>query len=283
MIHILLPVHNRAAVTAQFAAALARQTYVNYRLILIDDGCVDDTVARVQDLIPPAQLQVLRGSGELWWAGALQLGYEYLSGHVMDAGDAVLILNDDVSFEPDFLQLGLQVLSEHPAAAVQAVGRDLKTGSIDRGARVDLVRLRFEAATVAQAANCLSTRGLMMTADVFRRSGGFRPHRLPHYLSDYEFTLRLRRQGVSLICDDRFHATVHLELTGCDAYRRDSLAAFWSEAFSNRAKYNPRQMSAFVMMTCPVWVVPLHLARVWWHFLRAAVRASLGPPLRAVS
>jgi GT2 family glycosyltransferase len=281
MIHIVLPVHNRAAVTATFAASLAAQDVNDYKLILVDDGCVDDTIARVQALIPPARLQVLRGDGQLWWAGALQAAYEYLCRGALADNDAVLILNDDVSFDPDFLRHGLQVLSERPDAAIQAVGHDRLTGSVDRGAVVDLTRLRFEAATPNAPANCLATRGLLMHAGVFRRSGGFRPQRLPHYLSDYEFTLRLRRQGVPLLCDERFHATVRLELTGREQYRRDGLAAFWAEAFSNRAKYNPTQMSAFVLMTCPIWVVPVHLARVWWHFVRAAARAAFGRTARS--
>lgn len=274
MIHIVLPVHNRAAVTAEFATALARQDISDYRLLLIDDGCRDDTVERVRSLIAPERLQVLRGDGDLWWAGALQLGYEYLLTSAMSDEDAVLIVNDDVGLAPDFLRQGLQVLSEHPDAAIQAVGHDRLTGTIDRGARVDLVALRFSAATPAEPANCLSTRGLLMRAAAFKASGGFRPQRLPHYLSDYEFTLRLRRQGVRLLSDDRFRATVRLEMTGHTGYRRDGLGAFWSEAFSNRAKYNPQQMTQFILMTCPPWVMPLHLARVWMHFTRAALQAA---------
>lgn len=274
MIHILLPVHNRAAVTAEFAAALARQDVGDYRLLLIDDGCRDDTVERVRGLIAPERLEVLRGDGNLWWAGALQLGYDHLLTRTLADDDAVLILNDDVGLAPDFLRQGLRVLSEHPHAAIQAVGHDRLTGTIDRGALVDLVALRFREATPAEPANCLSTRGLLMRAAVFKASGGLRPHRLPHYLSDYEFTLRLRRQGVQLRSDERFHATVRLEMTGQAGYRRDGLGAFWSEAFSNRAKYNPRHMSWFILMACPLWVVPLHLARVWLHFVRAALQAA---------
>jgi GT2 family glycosyltransferase len=276
MIHILLPVHNRAAVTAEFADALARQDLDDYRLILIDDGCTDDTVARVRQRIPAQRLHVLRGDGGLWWAGALQLGYEYLRSQSLADDDAVLIVNDDISFEPDFLRSGLAALANCPGAAIQAVGCDRETGAIDRGARANLWTLRFRAATADEPANCLSTRGLILRARSFTASGGFRPQRLPHYMSDYEFTLRLRRQGVELRCDDRFKATVRLELTGRGLYRRDGLAAFWTEAFSNRAKYNPKQMSAFVLMTCPPWVVPLHLMRIWLRFGVAALRAAGG-------
>jgi GT2 family glycosyltransferase len=197
MIHILLPVHNRAAVTAEFADALAHQDFDDYRLIVIDDGCTDDTVARVRDRIPRDRVHVLRGDGGLWWAGALQVGYEHLLTQALADEDAVLIINDDISFEPDFLRNGLRALAQSPGTAIQAVGHDRKTGAVDRGTRVNLWTLRFHPATTEQRANCLSTRGLIMRAATFRASGGFRPQRLPHYLSDYEFTLRLKRQGVA--------------------------------------------------------------------------------------
>lgn len=276
MIHILLPVHNRAEVTAEFAVALARQDLEDYRLVLVDDGCKDDTVERVRQAIPAHRLRVLPGDGNLWWAGALQVGYEALCAEPIPDDDAVLIVNDDISFEPDFLRRGLEVLAEHRNGAIQAVGHDRLTGSIDRGTLADLIRLRFQPATLVQPANCLSTRGLLMRASEFKASNGFRPRWLPHYMSDYEFTLRLRRKGVALLCDDRFRAVVRLELTGRDSYSRDSLASFWNEAFSNRAKYNPKQVSAFVLMACPSWVVPLHLIRVWLAFTRAAFRAAVG-------
>lgn len=277
MIHILLPVHNRAQVTEALAAALAQQDIGDYRLLLIDDGCRDDTVARVQAVLPASRLQVLTGDGNLWWAGALQLGHDALLSEPVDDDDAVLILNDDVEFEPDFLRTGLAVLRAYPDAAMQAVGHDRVTGTVDRGAVADLIALSFEAATPQRPANCLATRGLLMRAATFKRSGGFRPRWLPHYLSDYEFTLRLRAQGTPLLCDDRFRAVVRLELTGLESYRTDGWSAFWNEAFSNRAKHNPLHWSAFVVMACPWWTWPLHLPRVWLGFARAALRVALRP------
>lgn len=281
-IHILLPVHNRAAVTAAFAHALVQQEMQDFHLVLIDDGCTDDTVERVTRVVPQEKLTVLRGDGTLWWAGALQLGYEFLRRSSSGGEDAVLIANDDMSFEPDFLRRGLEVLSEDPRAAIQAVGHDQLTGNVDCGAVVNLVTLRFRGAEMGERPNCLSTRGLLLSARVFLESGGFRPDRLPHYMSDYEFTIRLHRAGAPLRCDDRFHAVVRLELTGQSRYRHDGLKSFIRAAFSNRMKHNPRHVSAFVMMTCPPWIVPLHLLRIWakfaFHFFRAAVGGTRANP-----
>jgi len=279
MIHLLLPVHNRAEVTVRFLASLVGQGDGDYCLWLVDDGCTDDTVARAQALVPPGRLRVLQGDGNLWWAGALQLGFDALCAHPASADDAVLIVNDDMTFDPDFLAQGLAVLAEHPAAALQAVGVDHLSQAVDYGAVADLYRLSFRPASPTQPANCLSTRGLIMRYPVFKRGGGFRPDRLPHYLSDYEFTLRLRRQGVPLLCDARFHARVRLELTGQSNYGKSGLARAWSDAFSNRSKYNPRHWTAFVLMACPPVVIPFQLLRIWGRFSLAMVRAALGPVL----
>ena len=275
MIHIVLPVHNRAQVTARFLQALAQQSSSDYRLVLVDDGCTDDTVERARQALPAQRLVVLRGDGNLWWAGALQLAYEHMCDQPFDNDDVVLICNDDVTFGPTFLASAVTVLNEHPRAAVQAVGNDVATGSVDRGAIADLVLLRFRGAAPGQSPNCLSTRCLAMRMPVFLDSGGFHPDRLPHYLSDYEFTLRLRRQGVTLLCDPRFEAKVHLELTGQGRYTRRSLHAFWSTTFSNRAKYNPKHWTAFVTMVCPPWTIPFHLARIWLRFAVALVLAGI--------
>lgn len=115
-LHVILPVHNRMQVTARFVEALARQTHTDYCLVLVDDGCTDETVAMVRRGVPVQRLTVLEGDGQLWWAGALQRAYEHLGSQPADDQDTVLIINDDVTFEADFLSRGLAVLAAHPHA-----------------------------------------------------------------------------------------------------------------------------------------------------------------------
>lgn len=275
MLYIVAPVHNRAAVTARFVGLLAQQSYQDFTLVLVDDGCTDDTVAIARSTLPQRQLVTLTGDGQLWWAGALQMAYEYLQAPWLKAGDAVLITNDDVAFEADFLARGLAVLAAQPGACIQAMGVDQVSGTVDRGAVADLRRLRFRAAEPGEAANCLSTRCLLMGANTWRRSGGFRPRWLPHYLSDYEFTLRLRRQGAPLLVDESFSARIDLGLTGLDRPPQAGVRRYWADALSNRAKFNPKHWSAFVLMACPGWVAPLHLLRIWLGFVRSLLRAAL--------
>jgi GT2 family glycosyltransferase len=273
MLYIIVPVHNRAQVTEEFLSALADQTFTQYTVILVNDGCTDETVAIARSKLPATRLVVLDGDGELWWAGALEMAYQHLL-PLVRPDDRVLISNDDISFGTNFLESGVALLDCHRDACLQAVGIDRESGTIDRGTMIDERRLHFRAARAGESPNCLSTRGLLMTGDTFARSGGFKPHRLPHYLSDYEFTIRLRRQGVRLMCDERFQATVNLGLTGIDGYDASGLREFWSRAFSNRAKLNPKHWTAFVVLVCAPATVPLHILRIWVRFARAFFAAA---------
>jgi len=260
-----------------------RQTYCNYRLVLVDDGCTDDTVAIARRSVPQERLTVLPGDGNLWWAGALQLGFEYLVSEHIVATDAVLIVNDDVTFEPEFLANGVALLKAHPGACFQAMGVDRLGSVVDRGAIADTVRLRFRAAEHGEAPNCLSTRGLLMSGATFMRSQGFRPRWLPHYLSDYEFTLRLARQGVPLIVDARFQLVADYATTGEETFNGTSLRAFLVRSLSNRAKYNPTHWSALAMLVSPWWAAPVLVMRIWLGFARRAMRAAQTPAVSAAA
>ena len=258
--------------------ALLAQTVADYRLVLVDDGCTDGTADMVHRLLPPERLEVLRGDGQLWWAGALQIAWQHLSAKRRGETDAVLIVNDDVRIEPDFLAGGLAALNERPDACIQAIGLDPSTGDRDLGAVADLRRLRFRAARAGERPDCLSTRGLLMRLRTFVDSGGFRPHLLPHYLSDYEFTLRQARRGVPLITDARFQLVADHATTGDEAFDGQGLRAFVERSLSNRAKYNPKHWSALARLVSPGWAAPLLVARIWLSFAWRALRVGLMPP-----
>lgn len=277
MLHIVLPVHNRCVVTEGFVRALRAQTYADYRLLLVDDGCTDGTADMVRGLLPAERLQVLVGDGHLWWAGALQLAWQTLAARSETDDEAVLLINDDVGIEPGFLAAGLAVLAERPGACIQALGIDKATGERDLGAVADLRRLYFRPAVEGEAPNCLSTRGLLMSLRTFADTGGFRPSRLPHYLSDYEFTLRLARHGVPLVVDPRFRLVADHSSSGETDFDGRSLREFVGRSLSNRAKYNPRHWAALAWMVCPWWIAPMRVARIWAAFARRGLQVAMMP------
>lgn len=268
---IIVPVHNRSQITLRFVDCLLAQTYQNYVLVLVDDGSTDGTAEVVADRVLPEKLVILRGDGNLWWAGALQLGYEWLRQRGISNDEAVLICNDDVDIAPDFLANGVALLERNPATWIGAVGIGDRTGRRDRGTYADLTRGGFISSPDGRHINCLSTRGLLMTAISFLKSGGFRPNLLPHYLSDYEFTIRANRKGIPLITCDGFSLVMNEDASGVRNYSRDvSFLQFLRLAFSNRATFNPIHWQNFYLLCAPKLNLPLLLSRVWLSFFRRA-------------
>lgn len=264
-IYILLPVHNRKEITRNFIKCLKAQTFEDFHLVLIDDGSADGTASMVLEYLPSAT--VLRGSGDWWWAGSLQQGVDWLKGVAADE-DIVVFINDDVSFAPDFLLNGVALLDEHGGMILPQVLNE-ESGNIEEsGVEADLKNLTFRTASAPDRINCLPTRGLFMRVRDLKRVGGFYPRLLPHYLSDYEYTIRAHRLGVPLTTSPRLSLAFDKSSTGYRELEGVTLTDFLRKYFSIKSASNPVYWSSFVLLTSPKLRIPLLLARVWIRSLR---------------
>lgn len=272
-----MPAHNRRDVTQRCVESLAAQTYPDFHLVLIDDGSTDGTADMVLLRLP--KTTVLRGDGTWWWAGSLQQGYQWLTANA-DGDDLVLILNDDTTFEPEFIARAVKVLQERKRTLLLAQAYNAETGRfVEAGVAVDWRRLHFAAVSDPRSINCFSTRGLFLRVCDMREIGGFHPVLLPHYASDYEYTIRAHRKGFALASspDVRIWFTEHT--TGVRSIGRMSLLPYLRTIFSKRALQNPLYWTAFVLFSSPWRYVPINLVRVWMGFFRQT-REVLARPTR---
>jgi GT2 family glycosyltransferase len=275
-VHVLLPVHNRRACTERFVRGLAAQSHCNWHLVLIDDGSTDGTGEMVREIVP--SVTILRGNGHWWWGGALQQGFQWLRQHVADPDDVVLIINDDTVISPDFLAAGVGAL--RPRSLLLARLHDLATGAfVELGVFWDWRRLTCcPVRETGEPINCFSTRGLFVRLGDFMEIGGFHPLMLPHYLSDYEFTMRAQRKGFGLFTDPGVRLTCDQDATGLHTVSQPSLAQRVRGVFSLKSAMNPVYMTNFIILTCPARYMLPNIARVWWRLLRL-----LGSPRQMVS
>lgn len=264
MIYIILPVHNRLDETRKFISCLKNQSCSDYHLILVDDGCTDGTTDYVRGEIN--NLTVLRGNGNLWWAGSLEMARTHLlAKQDVHNGDIVLIANDDISFNKQFLNNILQDLQENPSAIILARCYERGTGKlIDRGVVVDWKRLQFLQAENASEINVLSTRGLYMVIDVFRQAGKFHPSLLPHYASDYEFTHRAYKRGIQLRVSYRAVVYGNSKTTGEHSvdYNLKIGELFYNLFISKRSAYNRITWTNFIFLSCTPKYIPVNLFRI---------------------
>jgi len=264
---IILPVHNRRATTALFIRCLRAQTYANWHLLLIDDGSTDGTADMVRSEI--SKLTVLRGIGSWWWAGALHQGYRWLGAQPSHLDDLVLIINDDTEFEPDFLEKAVQVMK--PRSLLLAQLYNQAGEFLETGVRWNWQRFDWQGIKETEGLNCLSTRGLFLWARDFREIGGFHPVLLPHYLSDYEFTMRAHRKGFALLSSPDVGLRYNEQLTGIRSQEGLSVVQYLKTSLSIKCTGNPVYWSSFVLLACPPRYVPANLATVWWRFLEPLI------------
>jgi len=261
-IHVLLPVHNRCATTEKFIRCLIAQTYSNWHLILIDDGSSDGTEDIVRALV--SDLTVLHGAGNWWWAGSLQQGYDWLERSAPDPQDLVLIINDDTEFKSDFFANAVMAIK--PRSLLLAQAYILATGEFNEiGVYWDWKKLSCTAVRKGEGFNCFSTRGLFLRVQDFLDIGGFYPKLLPHYLSDYEFTIRARRKGFSLISAPEVFLQFDDALTGIRSTEGHSFIRSVVMTLSNRSSSNPIHWTNFVLLSSPAKYVPINVVRVWWR------------------
>ncbi|HEY4372685.1 MAG TPA: glycosyltransferase [Burkholderiales bacterium] len=265
-VHVVLPVHNRKVITLGFVRCLLAQTYAHHRLLLVDDGSTDGTAQAVRELLPTTA--VLHGAGDWWWAGALQQAYLHLKTARLPPGDLVLICNDDTSFDPAFLGNAVAVMQgQRNCMLLAQLYDDSHNGFIESGVHVDWRHLTFTGVADPARINCFATRGLFQRVDDYLSLGGFHPRLLPHYASDYEYTIRAHRRGRRLLTDPAVRLAVNQSATGVRKLTEISLRRHLRTVFSKRYVANPWYQSMFILLACPPRWKLVNLYRTWKIFL----------------
>lgn len=252
-VHVVVPVFNRLAMTQSLVACLRQQRLDEaLHLLVVDDGSTDGSG---DWLAAQADIEVLQGDGSLFWGGAIDLALHHLQPRVPPT-DWVLFMNNDTQVDADFVRALLRTASAHAPAAVGSVIRDQEQPAhlLSIGARIDAWRIRtFDLLDVAAAdaswppsleVDALSGRGVLFPMAGLVAAGGMRPRVLPHYLADYELSLRVRAQGWKLLVSTeaavlsapeygnmRRAATWHERLWSIRSpWYLPALVAFWWEA-----------------------------------------------------
>lgn len=273
----LIPVFNRLSHTRRVIDALRAQTAAStIRIIVIDDGSTDDTG---EYLKAQRDVQVLTGGGDLWWGGAIELGLRHVLERANDE-DYVLFLNNDTWFQPEYVETLVRLSRGNGGAAVGSVvheeGRDIPLAKV--GPRLDLNQLRvwdivselsraeMQHPQSIYKVDALSGRGTIFPASLFRRYGRMRPILLPHYLADYELSMRFARYGVPLLISTE--AVVYSppvygsEMSGLSR---------WSRMFSQRSATNVFRLAIFFMLVGTPWQRVTAPARMAWKVVRKAI------------
>jgi len=272
-VYIIMPVYNRINVTSKFIDCLKKQSYQNFHLILIDDGSTDGTAEMVSKEIPSAT--ILKGKGDWWWAGSLQQGYLWLNNIKANKEDMILLINDDTEFEVDFLKKGIEFIKNNSKSILCAQCFDKHTNElIDSGVFVDWSKYTFSQAKNRDEINCLSTRGLFMKYVDAKYIGDFFPKILPHYLSDYEYTIRAHSKGYKLLTIPELRLWTD-NTNKQNNQGKESIVRFLRNMFSKRNTSNPYYACLFILLRCPFRYKLVNIIRIILNFVKKFAKVVL--------
>ena len=204
VVYAVVPVFNRLSDTLASLDCLRGQTYRPIEIIVADGGSSDGTPEVLERTLPG--VQVLRTGKGVWWAGAAAAAVDQALRRSTSDDDFVLFLNNDTEFDPRYVSQLVEASRRHDACVSGiVVDREPPGRVLEAGVVLDRTGFTFRHRTELapetpfwQGTDVLPGYGLLVPVRMLRAVGNLNARRYPHYLSDYDLTMRLRRAGFAL-------------------------------------------------------------------------------------
>lgn len=256
-VYVISASHNNLSQTRQLLRCLLNQSYHHVKIIFVDDGSTDGTTEYIRKHYPSVML--LSGKGNLWWTGALFAGVQEIL-KVAKPYDFILTINSDCIIEKNYLSiLAAECLrNNRTILGSQIFNVNRKEELVDAGVKIDWTSGRFHI-TIGNDTDALSTKGTMYPIAVFKQIGYFDKVHFPHYLSDYEFSIRAKRAGFRLRISHLTKVYNDQRKTGIGATIPHDLTIRKAVdlLLSRRSKRNIYDHFWFITLCCP-WYLKIH-------------------------
>ena len=269
-IYIIIPIHNRKHFTRECLLSLRKQTFKNFKVIVVDDGSTDGTGEMIEEEFPDVIL--LKGDGNLWWTGATNMGVEYALAQA-DQDDYILTLNNDTVVRRDYIQMLLNSASKYPGSLIGSISVSDEDESVvvDAGVRINWLTAKYtnladgrsyndilREGSLIQKVDVLTGRGTLIPIEAFREVGLYDFKNLPHYGADYEFSRRANMNGYKLLIHYEAVVVSNVKMTGLNN-RVNKLG--WSDLirsfFSIKSANNLMNRWKFARLCCAGWKFPV--------------------------
>ena len=233
-IYIVIPVFNRLEFTRDCLNSLRKQTYGEFKVIVVDDGSTDGTYQHLKDNYP--EVIILQGDGNLWWTGATNMGVRKALELSASNEDYILTLNNDLVVIPEYLQELMSVAKQEKPCVVGSVSVNIKdinkvefaglkwnkiTAKYSRPKEFETSYNELSAQHLFIETDLLPGRGTLIPIILFKQIGLFDQQNFPHYAADDDFSLRSIKSGYNLLVATKAVVKSHVDESGLEVINRN--------------------------------------------------------------
>lgn len=183
LLTVLMPVYNAEAYLKDAVASVLNQTYSEFKLLVVNDGCTDGSV-RILEAFNDDRIEILHLPKNQGLVNALNVGLDKVSTKYVARTDA-----DDICL-PKRLEKQIEFMEQHPEVGALGTGFDslMPDGQIKSGGRfsTDHYTIRLKHLYIIQIIHGTS----MLRTDVIRNHGLKFDPSFKH-AEDYDFFDRL--------------------------------------------------------------------------------------------
>jgi GT2 family glycosyltransferase len=260
--------------------ALATDVAFKISAIVIDDGSTDGSEQWIKTNVP--QVHVLRGTGNLWWSGAMNFGGRFAVECAQ--ADYIVCWNHDILCAPEYF-VKLRALLSKESCSSQLVGSAiyfldrpntlLSMGGrySSRTGRLTLVGFNQEessALSTPTEADWTGGMGTIIHRSVFETIGYWDSEVFPQTYSDCDFCLRARRAGVRLII--RPELRIWNDKTSSSIDHKGHLLPFLRSFVHLNSNYNVRTKWRFCRRHGSSWLAYGHLVVFFMRYIAGFLR-----------
>jgi len=267
MLYIIIPIFNRIEYTKGCLLSLYKQTYKNFKIVVINDGSTDGSGKVLERDFP--SVHVINGDGNLWWTAATNLGVKFA---LKNGADYILTLNNDTIATPDFLEKMMYWAEKKPNSLLGAFAIDAETRDPDYGGEIIdwkkakaykvLETLHLDDRVGLKPVTHFPGRGLLIPSFVFKEIGYYDQFWLPHYAADYDFTHRALKSGFSIYCNYDAKLLVFPAASGDKDLRNNkNFGNYLKHLFSIKGGGNIKYFTIYTFKNCPVKNIPFFLIK----------------------
>lgn len=197
VISIVIPTYNRGLLLQKAVASVLAQTYINWELIVVDDGSTDDTAEMIHSLKDSRiHLLTVPHSGNI--ASLRNAGAK------TGSGEWIAFLDSDDEWVPNKLEIQLRLLLQERKQWSYGGYELMDETSQTIGYKSGIFRpvSGWIARPLITTEVAVNIGSLMVDRRLFNDVGGFNPEPKLLYREDYELALRLALRAEALAVPD---------------------------------------------------------------------------------